>query len=91
MPDKTDNRYDLFYFEAYVFFLIHGEDGRVEGFGVSSDYDRNKSLYRVSLEDWLKYIDFIAMDDIVAMDLHFSKEKNDYIITKKERVHEKQN
>ena len=70
---------------SYVFFLIHGEDGRVEGFSVSSDFDRNKSLYRISLEDWLKYMDYIATDSIAAMETHFSEEKKEYVITRKER------
>lgn len=70
---------------SYVFFLIYGEDGRVDGFSVSSDYDRNKSLYRISLEDWLNYIDFIATDDIVSMNFHYDQDKKDYVITRKER------
>ena len=70
---------------SYMFFLIYGEDECVEGFCVSSDYDRNKSLYRITLEEWFRYMDFIAMDDIISMNIHFSKEQKDYVFTRKKR------
>lgn len=70
---------------SFIFLLTYGANGQVEGFLVSSDYDRNKSLYRISLEDWFKYIDFIVTDDIISMEGIYSKEKKEYVITRKKR------
>lgn len=52
---------------------------------MSSDYDRNKVLYKISLSDWIAYIDFIASDDIVHMDSHFDNKKGEYVFTRKMR------
>lgn len=70
---------------SYVMQLLFEEDAAVIGFFVSSDYDRNKGLFEVSLEDWIQYMDLIISDSVVAQEMHFDKNKNDYRITKKER------
>ena len=31
---------------------------------MSSDFDSDKCLYHVTLNDWLSYIDFIRLDDV---------------------------
>lgn len=46
---------------------MHDESEKAVAFYVSSDYDRNKVLYEISLSEWLKYISFIVADDIVEM------------------------
>ena len=60
-----------------------GESRKVEGFFVSAEFDRNECLYYVKLEDWIKYMDIVGHDDIVEMNLHFNKKKNDYVATSK--------
>ena len=70
---------------SYVFFVVSDENDIIKFFCVSSDYDRNKVLYKVPISDWLSYIDFIASDDIVQMDCHFNNKKGDYIFTQKKR------
>ena len=45
-------------------FAFYDDGQSVEVFFVSSDLDSDKSLYHVSLNDWLRYIDFISSDDI---------------------------
>ena len=47
---------------SYVFFLSYDENGVVDGFYVSSDYDKNKVLYRIELKDWLAYMDFVGKE-----------------------------
>lgn len=68
---------------SYIFFLIHGEDERVIGFGVSSDHDRNKILYRISLNDWIEYMNFIITDNVVSAEMQYEEKIADYRITKK--------
>lgn len=68
---------------SYVLRLVFEEEGAVIGFFVSSDYDRNKGLLEVSLEDWIKYMDMIIGDSVVEIDTHFDEKKADYIVTKK--------
>ena len=54
-------------------------------FCVSSDFDRNKYLYMVSLNNWLEYMDFIATDYVVEIDTRYDVRKKDYVYTKKTR------
>lgn len=70
---------------SYVFFFPHDENGVIDSFYVSSDYDRNKILYRIELKDWLAYMEFVSSDNIVATSLHADDRKKDYVFTKKER------
>lgn len=70
---------------SYVMQLLFEEAAAAIGFFISSDYDRNKGLVEVSLEDWIQYMDLVISDNIVAMEMHFDENKNDYRITKKER------
>ena len=46
---------------------------------------RNKTLYKISMKDWLAYIDYIATDNIVEMSSHYDEKAHDYIYTRKER------
>lgn len=70
---------------SYVFAFGCGESRKVEGFFVSSDYDRNKFLYFVELSDWVKYMNIVSHDSIVEMSLRFDEKKKDYVArTKKD-------
>lgn len=71
---------------SYVFLLYYyeGQD-KIEGFYVSSDYDRNKILYDIKLKDWLKYMEFVAKDDIVFSRFSFSVKDNDFKYSCKKR------
>lgn len=70
---------------SYIFFLSHDESGAIDSFYVSSDYDRNKVLYRIELNDWLAYMDFVGKDYVIASCMHADHKKKDYTYTKKER------
>lgn len=70
---------------SYIFYLVFNEDGIVESFSVTSDYDRNKILYRIPLDKWVEYMELVISDYVVAIDLHYDKKKKDYVFTRKER------
>ena len=54
-------------------------------FSVTSDFDRNKTLYRIPLNAWIAYMDYVASDDIVSMSSHYEQKADDYIYSRKER------
>lgn len=60
---------------SYLFFSEFEENGPMLAFCVSSDYDRNKILYKISMCDWLRYIDYIASDDIVGLSSHYDEKQ----------------
>jgi len=70
---------------SYLFFLESEENGSITDFCVSSDYDKNKMLYKISLNDWLKYVEFVSSDDIVSLSFRYDKKVDDYLIERKER------
>lgn len=70
---------------SYLFFVDSDESGKIKSFYVSSDYDRNKALYKILLSDWIAYIDFIVSDDIVQINSHFDNKKGEYLFTRKMR------
>lgn len=70
---------------SYMFFVVFNEDDVIDSFSVTSDYDRNKILYRIPLNTWIAYIDYVASDDIVSMSSHYDPKANDYIYRRKER------
>lgn len=69
---------------SLVFSLLIFED-KVTEFVVSSDYDKNKVMYCVNLEDWINYMNFVATDNIVSLNMHYENKLNDYQITQKDR------
>ena len=76
---------------SYVFTLIF-ENGIVASFAVASDFDRNDSLFVIKLADWIKYMEFVASDYVVARyaraeEVKLKKDKFvwDYISKYKER------
>ena len=64
---------------------MYTESGLVDSFCVTSDFDRNKILYRIPLKAWIDYIDYVATDDIECMSSHYDKERGDYIHSRKIR------
>lgn len=70
---------------SYLFFAEFVENGPMLSFCVSSDYDRNKMLYKITIDDWMNYIDFIASDDIVSLSSQFDEKVDDYLYIRKER------
>lgn len=70
---------------SYIFFLVYNENGIVDSFSVTSDYDRNKVLYRIPLNEWIKYMEYVASDDIASLSSHYDEKSKDYIYTRKER------
>ena len=46
---------------------------------------QNKVLNLIAFKDWVKYLDFIISDELVAMSIHINEEKSDYIIKDKVR------
>lgn len=70
---------------SYMFFVVFNEDGIIDSFSVTSDFDRNKVLYRIPLDAWMEYIDYIASDDIVGMSSHYDPKADDYVLSRKER------
>ena len=70
---------------SYIFFFSQKEDEMVDGFFVSSDYDRNKAIYFVDINNWLNYMDFIGNDDICYTKMKYDKKKQDFRIILKGR------
>ena len=70
---------------SFMFFFAFNEDGIVDSFCVTSDYDRNKILYRIPLKAWLAYIDYIVTDDIVCMRSNYDQKREEYVYTRKVR------
>ena len=70
---------------SYMFYLVFNEDGVVDSFSVTSDFDRNKILYRIPLKAWIDYIEYIATDDIVSLSSHYDPKKEEYVYTRKMR------
>ena len=44
---------------SFVFLTEVNEDGTIDSFFVSSDYDKNKVAYQVEISEWEKYMKFI--------------------------------
>lgn len=70
---------------SYIFFFGFDEVGKIDSFFVSSDFDRNKKLYRIELKDWIAYMEFVGYDSVVASEMRFDIPKKEYVVTKKKR------
>lgn len=70
---------------SYIFCLAFGKNEIIDGFFVTSDFDRNKTLYYISICDWMAYISFIGKDKIAAVNLYYDAKINDYIYIRKTR------
>ena len=69
---------------SYVCQLNFDDSDRVIGFYISSDYDRNKIMYNVQLEDWLDYINRVIDDEIAHIEFRYCRKKGNFIIKIKE-------
>lgn len=70
---------------SFMFYFVFNEDGVLDSFSVTSDFDRNKILYRIPLKTWIEYIDYIVTDDIVSLSSHYDSKKEEYVYTRKMR------
>lgn len=70
---------------SYVFRFQFDDNCVVSGFFVSSDYDRNKALYTISLADWINFVDSVITDDVVELVATFDDKRSDYIYRIKKR------
>lgn len=50
---------------SYIFLPILNDRDTMKSFVVASDYDRNDVLYEIDLEDWMRYMEFVALDSII--------------------------
>lgn len=57
----------------------------ISNFLVSSDYDKNKFIYKISFDDWLDYMSFIISDDVCYCECQFDHKKGEYVYTNKKR------
>ncbi|MDB6268910.1 hypothetical protein [Lactobacillus amylovorus] len=65
---------------SYVFWTeLKEENGPVQGFYVSSDKDKNKILYRVNMEDYIKFLTLAIDSEVLDQEIKFDKEKQDYV------------
>ncbi len=71
---------------SYIFFFSQNANEMVDGFFVSSDYDRNKAIYFVDINDWLDYMDFIGNDDICCIKMRYDEKKRDFRIILKSNI-----
>ena len=67
---------------SYIFIPIFKKN-ILEGFYLSSDFDRNKILYKIELDRWLKYVDIIIEDKVLTKTMSYNIKKNDYIFIDK--------
>lgn len=71
---------------SYIFFFSYDEKGRIESFYVSSDYDRNGTLYRIPLITWTTFMNLAATDYVDYIDSKYDIKKKDYVFTRKRRA-----
>lgn len=67
---------------SYIFIPIFKKN-ILEGFYLSSDFDRNKILYKIELDRWLKFVDIIIEDKVLTKTMSYNIKKNDYIFIDK--------
>lgn len=67
-----------FILHSYVFSFLFENNDSIIGFCVSSDYDRNKFLYTIELNDWFDFMNIIITDAVVATKLLANEKNYDY-------------
>ena len=70
---------------SYVFYFSYNENDVIDSFYVASDYDRNKILYRIDLNDWLEYMYFVGTDCITSAECIYNPAKSNYVLKFKKR------
>ena len=68
---------------SFLYFYTNFQKKILESFYLSSDFDRNKILYKIELDRWLKYIDIIIEDKVLTKTMSYNIKKNDYIFIDK--------
>ena len=72
---------------SYIFQFIYCDNPRlITSFIVASDRIKDRFLYMVQFEEWLKYLNFIALDDIVECKMIYDNKLKDYRFVKKSAV-----
>ena len=70
---------------SYVYSPVFSEKKKLIGFFVVSDYDRNKLLYMISIQEWINYMMFVASDNICEVSVGFDTKKDDFKYKVKKR------
>ena len=70
---------------SYVFSIVGNELLPCSCFCVSSDTNRNDGLYTVSIDDWVKYMDFVGTDDVVELEFRYDSKLKENICIRKVR------
>ena len=68
-----------------MFFTRSNEENVIDSFYVTSDFDKNKFLYRIPLNVWISYIEYIVSDNIVRLEANYDKKSDDYKYSRKVR------
>lgn len=65
---------------SYVFWTeLKEANGPTQGFYVSSDKDRNKILYYVNMQDYIKFLNLAINSEVLDQEITFDEKKQDYI------------
>lgn len=70
---------------SFSFQFSVDDKGIVDGFVVSSDWDKNAELYHVKTEDWFSYLDYILSDTISHIHIEYSEKRGERVYTIKKR------
>ena len=70
---------------SYVFAFSFNDSGVVDGFFVSSDFDRNTSLYFIPIDEWIDYMNYIGRDTVVKAAMIYDDKIQDYKYIVKKR------
>ncbi len=70
---------------SYAYCPKFSEKLVLDGFLVTSDFDRNKLIYDIELTDWIRYMEYIASDFISTLSLQYNEQKHDYVSVVKRR------
>ncbi|HEY3443610.1 MAG TPA: hypothetical protein VGK29_22825 [Paludibaculum sp.] len=68
---------------SYVFGLLLGEDGGLQGILVTSDRRRSKELLEISIEEIIGVFACVGNDDVCLMEGRFDEAKGDYVFSRK--------
>lgn len=70
---------------SYMFFTRSNGENVIDSFYVTSDFDKNKLLYRIPLNAWISYIEYIVSDNVVRLEASYDKKSDDYKYSRKVR------
>jgi len=75
---------------SYIFILGFNSKGRLNSFFVSSDYERNKSLYCIAIKDHIKFLNIAGHDYPNMSYAVFDETQKDYKVWQEMIVNNKQ-